>query len=73
MLSLQVTNRVLCLRNHMALAGLLNRTLVIPAYPQEVPGRYDLQVRGAQRGHMAVLPSTCLLPGSHSRPWSPGA
>ena len=42
--SCQISNRQLCFRNHLALAGLLNRTLVIPATPREVEGRYDYRL-----------------------------
>ena len=42
--SCQISNRELCLRNHLALAGLLNRTLVVPATPREVEGGYDYRL-----------------------------
>ncbi|CAI5471203.1 unnamed protein product [Closterium sp. Yama58-4] len=40
----QVTNRLLCLRNHMLLAGLLNRTLIIPFHRSETILNYDLHL-----------------------------
>ena len=40
----QISNRALCLRNHLALAGLLNRTLVVPSRPEEVNLNYNLEV-----------------------------
>ncbi|CAI5957784.1 unnamed protein product, partial [Closterium sp. NIES-65] len=40
----QITNRLLCLRNHMLLAGLLNRTLLIPFHRSETILNYDLHL-----------------------------
>ncbi|CAI5494565.1 unnamed protein product, partial [Closterium sp. Naga37s-1] len=40
----QITNRLLCLRNHMLLAGLLNRTLIIPFHRSETILNYDLHL-----------------------------
>ncbi|CAI5962333.1 unnamed protein product, partial [Closterium sp. NIES-64] len=40
----QITNRLLCLRNHMLLAGLLNRTLLIPFHRSETILDYDLHL-----------------------------
>ncbi|GJP39314.1 hypothetical protein CLOM_g23697 [Closterium sp. NIES-68] len=40
----QITNRLLCLRNHMLLAGLLNRTLIVPFHRSETIFNYDLHL-----------------------------
>ena len=40
----QLSNRMYCLRHHLKLAGLLNRTLVIPVLPREVDMGYDYRV-----------------------------
>ncbi|GJP52764.1 hypothetical protein CLOM_g11848 [Closterium sp. NIES-68] len=37
----QVSNRIGCMRRHLLLAGLLNRTLVVPLRPSEVTRFYD--------------------------------
>lgn len=40
----QISNRMLCLRNHLLVAGYLNRTLVVPYHKKENHKFYDLRV-----------------------------
>ncbi|CAI5507039.1 unnamed protein product [Closterium sp. Naga37s-1] len=40
----QISNRVLCIKNHLLLAGLLSRTLIVPFHHSEVVRNYNMHV-----------------------------